>query len=119
MRLEGAGAFDHAFAADTVIAAGRAVKVVGNYKVATAGAGEAAIGIALEPYDPAQDGPNGVAVRMQGIAKATAGAAITAGQGVEADANGKLVPLTTGAKIGTALTSAAGDGYPVDVLVGE
>lgn len=106
-----------AFAATTAILEGRAVKVIGTYQVATAGAGEAAIGIALEPYDPATDGPGGVGVRTEGVAQAVAGAAITAGQRLQVGANGKLVPLDTGAPIGFALTSAAGDGFPVDVLL--
>ncbi|MES4792437.1 MAG: DUF2190 domain-containing protein, partial [Chloroflexota bacterium] len=66
----------------------------------------------------ALDGKNGVAVRLRGIAKATAGAAITAGQDLQADANGKLVPLSTGKKVGVAFNSATGDGHPVDVFLG-
>lgn len=68
------------------------------------GAGETAVGVAVAAA------AQGVAalVRVAGIAYVLSGAAVTAGQGVEADAAGKAVPLNAGVELGTALDTAAG-----------
>lgn len=74
----------------------------GTYSVAPAGAGVKAFGVAQ------QDAGVGVRVtiiRSPGIIiPVTSGAAIAAGQGVEVDATGRVIPLAAGARVGTALT---------------
>lgn len=79
-------------------------------KLALAGASDAVLGIL-------QDKPNAVdkqgTVALRGKSKAVAGAAITAGAQVEADAAGKLVAATGGAGthniVGIAITGAGAD----------
>lgn len=76
------------------------------------GNGEHAYGVALE----AGVSGDSIPVGTDGIFTMTAGAAITANADVASDANGKIVPATTGeAILGTALGAAAADGSLVRV----
>jgi hypothetical protein len=78
--------------------------VDGRPAVGPAAAGNPALGVA--GYDAPQNA--GVTVyRAPSVMPVTAGAAITAGQQVQADANGKAVPLSTGTALGIALADAA------------
>lgn len=116
--MNGISTLDQSFGATTAIVPGRFVKITGPYTVAQAGAGEAAIGVALEEFDPQVDGRHGgVAVRLLGVASVIAGAAITAGQALEVDAQGRAVPLATGKQVAVALSNAVSAGYEVDVIL--
>lgn len=101
VRISGARAFRFNVLATTA---------TGNlYKVATSTAGGAAFGVAK--YDQATVGGK-VGVARGGIVAVTAGAAITAGQFIMADAAGKAVPWTSAAseanaKLGYAVDDAA------------
>lgn len=75
-----------------------------NYKVATAAAGDHAIGVSK--YDQATVGGK-VGVIREGIVPVTAGATITAGQAVQSDATGQAIPLAAGVKLGVAMADAA------------
>ncbi len=111
-------------APNTTILKGTFVKLDSNGNVVPAGAGEAAIGVALEDYNPTGGSapyvwPNrtGVAVRLIGTALVEAGAALTAGARVASDANGKAKGAGTGeAVLGVALKGAAAGEF-VEVLL--
>ena len=69
-------------------------------------AGEAILGVSQ--YDGAVGTNIGVYMRGSGVTvPITAGAAITAGNQVQTDANGHAVPLSTGIAVGYAIDSAA------------
>ncbi len=111
-------------APNTTILKGTFVKLDSNGNVVPAGLGEAAIGVALEDYNPTGGGapyvwPNrtGVAVRLIGTALVEAGAALTPGARVASDANGKAKVAGAGeAVLGVALRGAAAGGF-VEVLL--
>lgn len=75
----------------------------GLIKAGTAAAGARPFGVA------ARNAPAGsqLLVIRSGILPVTAGAAITAGQEVEVDAGGRVIPLDTGKSVGTAVKGAA------------
>jgi hypothetical protein len=78
----------------------------GNIQVATCGAGLRALGVA--GYDGATAGDKiPVICGHDIVVPMTAGAAITAGQEVESDANGNPIPLATGRPNGMAISGAA------------
>lgn len=52
-----------------------------------------------------------------GIVQAEAGAAITAGADVQVDNVGRIVPLTTGVKVGVAFEAASGAGIIIACLL--
>ena len=57
-------------------------------------------------------------VSIHGITKVVAGAAITAGQELMADVNGRAIPQTaTNRKVGMALEAAAGAGAMIAMLI--
>jgi hypothetical protein len=101
VRISGARAFRFNVLATTA---------TGNlYKVATAAAGGAALGVAK--YDQATVGGK-VGVARGGFCVVTAGSAITAGQFIMSDGAGKAVPWTSAAseanaKLGYAVDDAA------------
>lgn len=111
-------------APSTTILKGTFVKLDSNGNVVPAGAGEAAIGVALEDYNPTGGSapyvwPNrtGVAVRLIGTALVEAGAALTPGARVASDANGKAKVAGMGeAVLGVALKGAAAGEF-VEVLL--
>lgn len=110
--------------AATTILKGTFVKLDSNGNVVPAGEGEAAIGVALEDYNPTGGSapyvwPNrtGVAVRLIGTALVEAGAPLTPGARVASDANGKAKVAGTGeAVLGVALKGAAAGEF-VEVLL--
>jgi len=75
----------------------------GTYQVAQTVAGDKAFGVAM--WDAAIN--TMVPVIREGIVPVTAGAAITAGQEVQSDANGAAIPLAAGKALGLACTGAA------------
>lgn len=87
------------------IAGNRADDGRDNIAVRTAAAGDPVLGVAVETAAAGQL----VGIARDGVLVATAGAALTAGQRVQAGADGKVVPLTTGAPFGLAVTGAAAD----------
>lgn len=111
-------------APSTTILKGTFVKLDSNGNVVPAGAGEAAIGVALEDYNPTGGSapyvwPNrtGVAVRLIGTALVEAGAALTPGARVASDANGRAKVAGMGeAVLGVALRGAAAGEF-VEVLL--
>ena len=58
-----------------------------------------------------------VRIRVSGVAKAVAGAAIATGASVESDALGKLRTFTVGPLVGIALEVAGADGDIISVLL--
>lgn len=80
---------------------------------AEAGAGEAAIGVAKND----EKAGRAFAVDVVGVFDMVAGAAITAGDQVEADADALPIPRTSGVVNGLALTSAANPGDLVKILI--
>lgn len=74
-----------------------------NIHVAPAGAGDVAFGVA------GTDAANGATVPVirEGIVGLKAGAAITAGQAVQVDAAGVVIPLAAGVAIGVAIDDIA------------
>jgi hypothetical protein len=86
-----------------------------------AGVGEQVIGILQETVSAA-DAATGrtAAVRIDGIARCLASAAVAVGARLVCAANGKMVTATTGAnqnQVGIAMTAAAADNDHFDVLL--
>lgn len=73
-----------------------------NMRVAEAGDGVAAVAVSC--YDGAIDETIPL-VRGVAIVPVTAGAAITAGQPVQSDAQGRAVPVSTGIQLGVAVAA--------------
>lgn len=95
-------------AADLSAGQYRAVVIDSNGQFARAGAGVAIAGV--QQNKPAAQG-RAISVMKDGVSKAEAGAAITAGAKVTTDANGKFVAATTGDFVsGFAWTAAGADG---------
>ena len=84
-------------------------------QVDVCGATDTPIGIAQAPASAGDQ----VAVRVAGISKAVASAAITAGAFVKPAASGKVAAVASAGDeiIGQALTAASGDGDIIDVLL--
>jgi hypothetical protein len=92
----------------------KAVKIDSDGNAVLAGAGEKSVGVLQDkPLDIGHAG----AVGFNGITKAIAGAAITAGSEVEVGTDGKLITLDTGVSLGTATTSAGADGEQFSLLI--
>jgi hypothetical protein len=92
------------------VTARRFVKVTG----AQAGAGENTLGVARTGGSSGER----IAVDVLGTAVVEAGAAVTAGDTIKADSNGKAITwATSGAKVALALQTAAGDGSLIEVLL--
>lgn len=89
------------------------VKVDAAGKLVLTGAADEHAGILDCPGDTDES----VRIRVSGVAKVVAGAAITTGDGVESDAAGKLRTLTTGPLVGIALEAAGADGDIISVLL--
>lgn len=90
------------------------VKVDSNGKVALAGANELAIGVLQN--DPKTD--EAATVRVHGITKVVAGAAISKGDRVGSDANGKARGgVIVGLTLGIALEAASADLDVIAVLL--
>lgn len=103
------------YEASSDILAGQAV-IISSGKIVPATAGAAAIGIAL--YDIPTGEPG--AVRVVGVARTVAGAAVTAGAIVKTDADGAVVAASTAGDrcLGVALEAAANAGDPIMVAIG-
>jgi len=72
-------------------------------------------GLGVFAFDAPQNAM--VTVIREGIVPITAGAAITAGQDLDVDASGRVVPHTTGIVIGTAMDNQATVGNDAEVLL--
>lgn len=83
-----------------------------NYKIAHAGAGAKALGVAA--YDIA-NGARGPVI-VEGVVPVTASGSIAAGAQVEVAATGKVATLASGKAVGIALTGAA-DGDDAEILL--
>lgn len=75
----------------------------GRIQVAQCVAGDPSLGVSS--WDAAIG--EGLDVITEGVVPVVAGAAITAGQEVQSDANGQAIPLAAGKKIGYAVDAAA------------
>ncbi len=96
---------------------GRAVKFDDNGNIVLAGAGDAALGIALTSSDDVIPVGGNVDVQIRAIGLVKAGAAIAPGDELAPDANGALIPATSGAYIAIALQKAAAAGEFVQALI--
>ena len=76
-------------------------------------AGARVLGVAA--FDVPQNGM--VPIIREGIVPITAGAAITAGQDLDVDTSGRVVPHTTGIVVGTAMDAQATVGADAEVLL--
>jgi hypothetical protein len=113
--------------ANTAIRAGRFVRVsgaqqsTGAYTAAECGAGGRAVGVAeydsAPTTEPAHSVYRMVNIFRNGIARVVAGGAVTAGTGVESDAQGRAVTLASGVDLGTAMTAAAQAGDIIEVAL--
>jgi len=56
-------------------------------------------------------------VAINGITKVVVGAAVTAGQELQSDTNGRAITFSSGRKVGMALESATGANAMIDMLV--
>ena len=86
----------------------RFVNFAGGVAVAT----DTALGIANAPYDAGEQ----AGVNTHGELLVEAGAAITVGQQVQPDANGRAIPLAAGTAFGRARDAAAAAGDIIRVL---
>ena len=96
---------------------GQVVKVSGG-KAAVAGAGDVPIGAVVATVSQSKQ----ATILVSGVAKVTAGGAITAGSWVKATTNGKVVAMDWSSDkgdvaLGIALTSASDDGDKILVLL--
>lgn len=93
-----------------------AVKFDGNGKLATAGAGELCIGIALATTDDNCKAGDTIHAQIKEAGLWLAGGAFAAGDLLAADATGKAVKATTGTALAIAL-EAGKAGKPAKVLI--
>ena len=82
-----------------------AVKINSDGNIVKAGAGERAIGIL---QDKPENGKAG-SVMLYGISKAVYGASVTAGDVLEVDSDGKLIPYSSGIIVAIALENGSAD----------
>lgn len=92
----------------------RFVKVTGANQVGLAGAGEASVGVM---QNKPQVVGQAATVAIHGISMVMAGAALDAGDTVEADSEGRAITSTTGAVGGIALAAAGQANELVPVLL--
>lgn len=97
-------------AASAALAAGRFVTEAGAYPAA----GGSALGVTRTSAGQAGDL---VPVDTLGTTMVEAGADLSAGQGLQVDATGRVVPHTTGVMVGRALGAASSAGDFVEVLL--
>ena len=91
----------------------KAVKLDSNGNIVVAGAGDRAIGILQDKPSQGQVG----AVMLYGVSKAVYGASVTAGQELEVDSSGALVPFSSGKIVAIALENgSAGEVHSVKIL---
>lgn len=102
------------FTASAAITGGQLVEVTGSRTVGPAGDGSAKV--VGSAGNDADTGDQVVVHLSRCIDDLVAGAAVTAGAAVQADANGKVKPVGTGAAVGLALTAAASAGTTIQVL---
>ncbi len=96
---------------------GKAVKFDDNGSIVLASAGEAPLGIALSSSDDVIPVGGNVDIQIRAIGLVRAGAAIAPGNELAPDANGMLVPATSGAYIAVALQKAASAGEFIQALI--
>ena len=82
-------------------------------KAALAGAGAKIIGV----IQNAPIAGEAAAVMVLGRTKGIAGAAVTTGNELEIDANGRFIPLSTGTSVGFALEDATAAGDIISVVL--
>jgi hypothetical protein len=104
-------------AAGQTITGGNVVTLSGAYQIAVCGAADKPLGVAQHDADGSDPDRDMVGVAVQGVWPLVASAAITAGAEVEAAANGRVAPFSSGNKVGRALTSASASGQVVEVLL--
>lgn len=83
-------------------------------QAALTGAGGVVTGILQDEPDAAGQG---AAVRVYGVTKVKAGAAISVGDQIESDASGLAITTTTGYIIGIALEAASASGDIIPMLI--
>lgn len=100
----------------TTVGVGLSTDAENVYKVKTAGAKAAAVGVSGS--DAAENAELKVYGRGHGtILPVTAGGAFAAGEEVEADAEGKAIKLAEGKALGQAMTKSPGAGKDAEILL--
>ncbi len=95
----------------------KAVKYDTDGNVVIAGAGDAAFGIAIITNDETIQAGGDVNVQISAIGLVKAGAEIKKGDKLGPDANGALVPVTSGAYIATAIQEASAAGPFIQAVI--
>ncbi len=98
-------------------ARGRAVKFDDNGKIVIAEAGDAAVGITVISNAESIEKGRYLDVQIRAVGLVKAGAAIKKGDRLGPDANGALVPVTSGAYIATAIQEAAAAGPFIQAII--
>ncbi|UKO91059.1 DUF2190 family protein [Gordonia amicalis] len=84
----------------------------GNFPVTHCGDGASPLGVASADIPSGQLGT----LLREGVVPVTAGAAVTAGQSLQSDAQGRVVPRTTGRTVGLAVANGT-TGLPTYVAL--
>lgn len=96
---------------------GRAVKFSSG-KIVLCGAGDAALGVGIMTNDETIAAGADVDIQIHSIGLVYAGAAITKGANLSADANGALVPTTSDAAVvAVALEAASAAGVFIQAII--
>ncbi len=98
-------------------ARGKAVKFDDDGKIVIAGAGDAAVGIAVISNAETIEKGRYLEVQIRAVGLVKAGAAISCGDKLAPDANGALVPAASGTYIGTAIQEAPSAGAFIQAII--
>lgn len=96
---------------------GRAVKFDSNGAIVLCGNGDAALGVGIMTNDENVTAGMDVTVQIKDIGLVHAGAAITKGAKLQANATGDLIPVASGEPVAIALEAAAAAGAYIKAII--